>query len=211
MSNERQNRDEGQEDRSFADILNEFETAHRPQPSAPAGRGTARPKTKGRGRGRPTGGAPPLVGKVVGTSGDFVLVDYGGKAEGVIPRTDLTDAEGNLTVNAGDTFNVAITGFNDEAMAKLSRVTGPRPRDWDALQRSFENKEIVAGRVTGIVKGGFTIDLGTRAFMPSSRSGVREAADMQNLVGQEVRVRIIKVDPENEDVVVDRRSVLEEE
>ena len=96
-------------------------------------------------------------------------------------------------------------------MAKLSRIAGPRPKDWDGLKRAFENKEVVAGRVTGQVKGGFTVDLGTRAFMPASRSGVRDAADMEKLVGQEVRCRIIKLDVDNEDLVVDRRSVIEEE
>src|SRR4029077_10145989 len=74
-----------------------------------------------------------------------------------------------------------------------------------------ENKEIIAGRVTGAVKGGFTVDVGTRAFMPASRSGVRDAAEMEKLVGQEIRCRIIKLDVDEEDVVVDRRSVREEE
>ena len=112
-------------------------------------------------------------------------------------------ADGNLSVKRGDTFDIAITGFNSEGMATLSRVTGPRPRDWEGLNRAFENKEVVAGRVTGMVKGGFTVDLGTRAFMPLSRSGVRETADMEKLVGQEVRCRIIKIDVDEEDLVVD--------
>src|SRR6185295_7498434 len=81
----------------------------------------------------------------------------------------------------------------------------------DGLTRAYENKEIVAGRVTGSVKGGFTVDVGTRAFLPASRSGIRDAAEMEKLVGQEIRCRIIKLDVDNEDVVVDRRSVLEEE
>jgi small subunit ribosomal protein S1 len=148
---------------------------------------------------------------VVGVSADYVLIDYGGKSEGMISAGDLKDAAGNLTVQRGDAFDVAITGFNPDGMAKLSRVAGPRPKDWDSLQRAFESKEIVAGRVTGQVKGGFTIDMGARAFMPASRSGVREPADMEKLVGQEIRVRIIKLDIDDEDIVVDRRSVLEEE
>ena len=96
-------------------------------------------------------------------------------------------------------------------MAKLSRVVGPRPRDWDGLTRAFNNKEIVAGRVTGMVKGGLTVDVGGRAFLPASRSGIRDAAEMEKLVGQEIRCRIIKLDVDDEDIVVDRRSVMEEE
>src|SRR5207237_8740687 len=143
-------------------------------------------------------GPPPLRGTVVGVSGDFVLVDYGGKAEGVIAAADLRGADGNLSVKNGDTFDVAITGFNSEGMATLSRVVGPRPRDWDGLTRAFENKEIVAGRVTSAVKGGFTVDVGTRAFLPASRSGARTPAEIEQLVGQEIRCRIIKLDVDDE-------------
>jgi small subunit ribosomal protein S1 len=205
MSNDSHHQGDETQERSFADILKEFESTNRP---------TAKQKDKGRakgkGRSRP-GPPPPLKGTVVGVSSDFVLIDYGGKSEGMIIAADLLDADGNLSVKRGDSFDVAITGFNSDGMAKLSRVAGPRPKDWEGLQRAFENKEVVAGRVTGQVKGGFTVDLGTRAFMPASRSGVREAADMEKLVGQEIRVRIIKLDVDDEDVVVDRRSVMEAE
>ena len=172
----------------FADILKEFEAAGK----------------------RPRGGGPRR-GTVVGISGDYVLVDFGSKAEGVISAADLLDRDGKLTVKRGDTFDVAITGRNNEGMVTLSRVAGRRPQDWDALRRAFENKEIIAGRVTATVKGGFTVDVGTRAFLPASRSGARTPADMEQLVGQEIRCRFIKLDIGDEDVVVDRRSVMEEE
>jgi small subunit ribosomal protein S1 len=175
-------------DVSFGDILKNFETTERR--AAPGG---------------------PRRGKVVGVSGDYVLIDYGAKAEGVIPAADLRDPDGNLTVKRGDTFDVAVTGRNNEGMTTLSRVAGPRPKDWEALKDAFDNKQIVAGRVTGTVKGGFTVDLGARAFLPASRSGTRTPEEMQQLVGQEIRCRIIKFDADDEDVVVDRRSVMEEE
>src|SRR5262245_17664785 len=189
------------EDASFADILHEFEKSSDATPAS---------KGKGKRRGK-SNAARPLRGTVVGVSGDFVLVDYGAKAEGIIPSTDLLDAAGNLSVKRGDTVDVAITGYDKEGMATLSRVTGPRPRDWDELTRAFKANEIIAGRVTGVVKGGLIVDVGTRAFMPASRSGVRDAAEMEKLVGQEIRCRIIKLDVDDEDVVVDRRAVLEEE
>lgn len=205
--NDSQDQNQGADDKSFADILNEFESTTKPAPKE-AGKGGA--KSKGRGRGqRPS--APRLQGTVVGISGDSVLIDHGAKSEGVIHVADLKDREGNLTVKVGDTFDVAITGFNDEGMAKLSRVAGPRPRDLDDLARAFNAKEIIAGRVTSMVRGGFTVDVGVRAFLPASRSGVRDAAEMEKLVGQEIRCRIIKFDVDEEDAVVDRRSVVEEE
>ena len=204
MSNRPHEQSEERENESFADILKEFEQSHKaPRQSA------ARP-VKGRGKRQPSR-SPALRGTVVGISDDFVLVDYGAKSEGVIPAADLMDREGNLSVQRGDTFDVTVTGYNSEGMAKLSRVAGSRPQDWDSLSKAFQEKAIIAGRVTGAVKGGFTVDVGTRAFLPASRSGVREAADMEKLVGQEIRCRIIKLDVDDEDVVVDRRSVMEEE
>jgi len=205
MANDPQKQPDDAADVSFADILNEFESSNRP-----AARETAAPAGKARGRNkRPA--SPSHRGTVVGVSGDFVLIDYGAKSEGMIPASDLRDREGQLTVKLGDSFDVSIVSFDDEGMATLSRITGPRPRDWDGLTRAFENQDIVAGRVTGTVKGGFTVDVGTRAFLPASRSGIRDAAEMEKLVGQEIRCRITKLEIDDENVVVDRRSVMEEE
>ncbi len=81
----------------------------------------------------------------------------------------------------------------------------------DRLQRAFDEKQTIAGVVAEQVKGGFEIDIGVRAFMPASRSGVREVDEMPNLIGQEIQCRITKLDTEKEDVVVDRRIVLEQE
>ncbi len=205
--NDPQEQNEAADDKSFADILNEFESTTKPA-HKDVGKGGARGKGKGRGQ---RASAPRIQGTVVGISGDSVLVDHGAKAEGVIHAADLRDRDGTLTVKVGDTFDVAITGFNEEGMAKLSRVAGPRPRDLDDLARAFSSKEIVAGRVTSMIKGGFIVDVGVRAFLPASRSGIRDAAEMQSLVGQEIRCRIIKFDADEEDAVVDRRSVMEEE
>src|SRR5438132_10972157 len=108
MSKNSEGQGEEPADESFADILNEFETttrAAKQKAAAPAGKGKGRSKRPGR---------PALRGTVVGISGDFVLIDYGEKSEGVIPAADLRDAEGNLTVKAGDSFDVAITGYNKE-------------------------------------------------------------------------------------------------
>ena len=86
-----------------------------------------------------------------------------------------------------------------------------RPKDWSGLEAAFPEKRTIAGTVVEQVKGGFRVDIGVRAFMPASRSGVREAEEMQNLVGQEIQCRITKLDVDKEDVVIDRRVILEEE
>ena len=102
-------------------------------------------------------------------------------------------------------------GRDPEGYYELSRSRVARPKDWNALERAFAEKSTIIGTVTAMIKGGFSVDVGVRAFMPASRSGVRDAAEMEKLVGQEIRCRITKLDVTEEDLVVDRRAILEEE
>jgi small subunit ribosomal protein S1 len=104
-----------------------------------------------------------------------------------------------------------VKGRDLDGYYELSLFKVERPMDWTALEKAFADKSSVLGTVTAVIKGGFSVDVGVRAFMPASRSGVRDAADMEKLVGQEIRCRIIKLDVTDEDVVVDRRAVAEEE
>jgi small subunit ribosomal protein S1 len=80
-----------------------------------------------------------------------------------------------------------------------------------SLEAAFAQKTAIAGTVTAVVKGGLSVDVGVRAFMPGSRSGAHDAKEMGDLVGQQIECRIIKLDAADEDVVVDRRAILEEE
>jgi len=172
---------------SFADILSQYE-----QTSSHAGE-----ERRG------------FNGTVVAVTAESVLVDIGFKTEGILPLADFTQA--GETVKRGDRIPVSIKGRDPEGYYELSRMKVERPRDWSALERAFAEKAPIAGVVTAVVKGGLSVDVGVRAFMPASRSGAREAADVEKLVGQEIRCRIIKLDTADEDVVVDRRAVLEEE
>ncbi|HZS29042.1 MAG TPA: S1 RNA-binding domain-containing protein, partial [Candidatus Angelobacter sp.] len=94
---------------------------------------------------------------------------------------------------------------------ELARGKVARPTDWASLEKAFAEKATIVGTVIGAVKGGLSIDVGVRAFMPASRSGVRDTAEMEKMVGQEIRCRITKLDVTDEDVVVDRRVITEEE
>jgi small subunit ribosomal protein S1 len=150
-----------------------------------------------------------LQGTVISVSADQVFLDIGFKIEGVLPRTAFeNNAE---SVKSGDTVPVSVTGRNEEGYFALTRFKVAQPRDWSALEQAFEQKLAVVGTVTGVVKGGFNVDVGVRAFMPASRSGVRDAAEMEALVGQQINCRITKLDVTDEDLVVDRRVVLEEQ
>jgi small subunit ribosomal protein S1 len=155
------------------------------------------------------GGSRQIEGTVVAVSADSVFVDIGYKTEGVLPLTIFQS--GNETVKPGDLLLVSVKGRNLEGYYELSRFKVEQPRDWSALEQAFTAKTIIAGTVTGVVKGGVSVDVGVRAFMPASRSGARDAADLERLVGQQIRCRIIKLDVSDEDVVVDRRAVTEEE
>jgi small subunit ribosomal protein S1 len=175
-------------DESFGDILHQYERSHSH-------------KTEEGGKG--------LEGTVVAVSSDSVVLDIGFKTEGVLP---LAAFEGTgETVKPGDKLPVTIKGRSPEGYYELVRGKIARPTDWPALEKAFAEKTPISGTVTGVVKGGFSVDVGLRAFMPASRSGVRDAADMEKLIGQEIRCRIIKLDAADEDVVVDRRAVAEEE
>ena len=173
---------------SFADVLSAFERSHARKPQQ---------------------GAKQLEGTVVSLSADQVFLDIGYKTEGVLPRSIFeNDAAG---VKTGDVIPVSVKGRNEEGYYELSRFKVAQPRDWTALEEAFAQKVAVVGIVTGVVKGGATVDVGVRAFMPASRSGTRDAVELEKLVGTEITCRITKLDVTDEDVVVDRRVVLEEQ
>ena len=176
-------------DESFGDILSEYEQSH-----------THRIREEGK-RG--------LEGTVVAITGESVFLDIGYKTEGTIPLAEF-QATGD-SPKLGDKMPVSIKGRDQEGYYELSRLKVERPKDWSALEKVFADKSPIAGVVSAVVKGGVSVDVGVRAFMPASRSGARDAAEMEKLVGQEIRCRIIKLDIADEDVVVDRRAVLEEE
>jgi small subunit ribosomal protein S1 len=154
-------------------------------------------------------GAKQLEGTVVSLSPESVFLDIGYKIEGVLPRTAFgAHAE---AVALGERFPVSVKGRNEEGYYELSLQKLAAVKDWASLEEAFAQKAVVAGTVTAVVKGGLTVDVGVRAFLPASRSGTRDAAELEKLVGQEITCRIIKLEVADEDVVVDRRVVLEEQ
>ncbi|MCL2660294.1 MAG: S1 RNA-binding domain-containing protein, partial [Acidobacteriaceae bacterium] len=148
-----------------------------------------------------------LEGVVVSISADLVFVDIGRKFEGALPRTEFKDnAE---SVSPGDRLSVSIKGRTEDRYYALSLAKVVQPVDWASLEKAFAEQSAVVGTVTAVIKGGVSVDLGVRAFMPASRSGTRDAAELEQLVGQEITCRIVKLDVADEDVVVDRRAILE--
>lgn len=173
---------------SFSDLLAQHERSH-----------SRKPEDGGKG----------LAGTVVAVTADSVLLDIGYKTEGLLSLAEIQSA--GETVAVGDKMTVSIKGRDPEGYYAVSRFKIARPKDWSSLEQAFAEKLTIMGTVTGLVKGGLTVDIGVRAFMPASRSGVRDAAELEKMVEQEIRCRIIKLDVADEDVVVDRRVVAEEE
>lgn len=156
-------------------------------------------------------GSRQLEGTVIAVSADSVFLDIGYKIEGILPLASFQKGGQTQAVKAGDKLPVTIKGRNAEGYYELSRGRISRPRDWAALEKAFAEKTIIVGTVMAAVKGGLSVDVGVRAFMPASRTGTRDAAELEKLVGQEIRCRITKLDVTEEDVVVDRRVIAEEE
>jgi small subunit ribosomal protein S1 len=154
------------------------------------------------------GGGKQLVGTVIVVTGDSIFLDIGFKSEGILPLAGLPADE---SVKPGDQLAVSVKGRDPEGYYQLTRAKVERPKDWSALEKAFAEKATIVGTVTGVIKGGLSVDVGVRAFMPGSRSGARDAAEMEKLVEQEILCRIIKLDVAEEDVVVDRRAVVEED
>jgi small subunit ribosomal protein S1 len=175
-------------DESFANILAQYEKSHTRKPAA-AGQ--------------------QLEGTVVAINAESVMLDIGYKTEGILPLSVFTNA--GETAKVGDKFPVSIKGRDPEGYYQLSRLKVETPTDWDALERAFKEKATILGTVTAVIKGGLSVDVGVRAFMPSSRSGERDPKLVEKLIGEQIRCRIIKLDIADEDVVVDRRIVMEDE
>ncbi|MBL6744503.1 MAG: 30S ribosomal protein S1 [Pseudomonadales bacterium] len=152
-----------------------------------------------------------VTGTVIDIDSDWVTVHAGLKSEGVIPRIQFLDEQGNLSLEVGDEVKVALETVEDGfGETRLSREKAKRAESWMELEAAYEKNDIVTGVINGKVKGGFTVDLNNiRAFLPGSLVDVRPVRDTLHLEGQELEFRLIKLDRKRNNVVVSRRAVLE--
>jgi len=179
------------EETSFGDVLRQFEAEHQAVEGQDA----------------------TLEGTIVSINEEAIVVDVGRKMEGIL-KPDNPGLPANLA--PGAVIMVNITGRTDDgSYYTLSTLHVEQPKDFTGLQSAFDAKSVIMGMVTEQVKGGLRVQVadGVYAFLPASRSGIREMTDLSKLLGQQVEVRITKLDvsnPDRPDVVVDRRSVIEE-
>ena len=154
-----------------------------------------------------------VIGTVVEINGENVIVNAGLKSEGVIPRVQFLNASGELEVAVGDQVEVALDAVEDGwGATRLSREKAKRNQSWLRLEKGFEAGELVTGRITGKVKGGFTVEVDQiRAFLPGSLVDVRPVRDTAYLENKDLEFKVIKLDRKRNNVVVSRRAVVEQE
>jgi len=154
-----------------------------------------------------------INGTVIDIRRDVVVVSAGLKSEGVIPIEQFTRVSGELEVATGDIVEVALDTVEDGyGETRLSREKARRARVWTQLEEAYESGDVVQGVITGKVKGGFTVELGSiRAFLPGSLVDVRPVRDTAYLEGKELEFKLIKLDQARNNVVVSRRAIVEQE
>ena len=152
-----------------------------------------------------------VTGVIIDIDKDWVTVHAGLKSEGVIPKIQFIDDNGELDINIGDEVQVALEAVEDGFGAtRLSREKARRAESWIELEAAHKADEVVTGIISGKVKGGFTVDVnGLRAFLPGSLVDVRPIRDTAHLEDKPLEFKVIKLDQKRNNVVVSRRAVME--
>jgi len=147
--------------------------------------------------------------KVVAYTEEGVVVDLGGKTEGIIPAAEFADTE-IPRPDPSATIEVQRTGERKDSFVVVSYLKVLRRRTWERIEAQFKAKETIAAKVVDRIKGGLVVDIGVRAFLPGSQYDLRPTANLDGLMGESVEVRITKLNRRRGNVVVSRRALLEE-
>jgi small subunit ribosomal protein S1 len=160
----------------------------------------------------PPGEGEVLEGRVLKVTLQEVIVDFGYKSEGLVPIEQFRGPDGSVQVQAGDVIDVMIDhGQEVEGYILLSHERAARIRVWDNLEKAFEQQLIISGRVLGRVKGGLSVDVGVKSFMPGSQLDPRPVRNLDSFIGQDIPVKIIKLNRRRGNVVVSRKVAIEQE
>ena len=153
-----------------------------------------------------------IKGTVLKVSSSDVVVDVGYKSEGIISVQEFLDEQGECIVQAGDTVDVLLERTEDrEGHIVLSREKAEKMKIWDEIEKAYDSEKVVIGRVIERIKGGLAVDIGVRAFLPGSQVDVRPVRNLDALRGQELRMRVIKVNKKRGNIVLSRKVLLEQE
>ena len=153
-----------------------------------------------------------IKGTVLKVSSSEVIVDVGYKSEGLISTAEFLDENRQVTVQPGDTVDVLLERTEDrDGHIVLSREKAEKMKIWDEVEKAYADRKVVIGHVIERIKGGLAVDIGVRAFLPGSQIDVRPVRNLDSLRGQELRMRVIKVNKKRGNIVLSRKVLLEEE
>lgn len=153
-----------------------------------------------------------VPGRIIRIEPDYVLVDIGFKSEGRIPIHEFQDAEGNLTVKEGDETLVYVESIeNEDGLLELSKEKAEKLKIWEEIANAYERDGVVEGTIVSRVKGGLTVDIGVRAFLPGSQIDLRPVRDLDRYIGQTFKFKVIKFNRRRGNIVLSRRALLERE
>ncbi|HVB34649.1 MAG TPA: 30S ribosomal protein S1 [Patescibacteria group bacterium] len=150
-------------------------------------------------------------GRVIEVTDMGIVVDIGGKAEGLVPAQEFAAEGGEIRFGPGQTIEVQSLEKEKEGYLLLSYLRAHRRRVWDDLERAYRSHESVRGRAVERIKGGLVVDIGVRAFLPASHVDLRQVPDLGVWIGQEVTCQVLKMNRKRGNVVVSRRTLLEQE
>lgn len=153
-----------------------------------------------------------VIGRVVGIEGDHVLVDIGYKSEGFIDLREFQDLNGQASVKVGDKVEALIEAIEDEhGVIVLSKEKADKMKVWDEIYKAYNADGVVKGKVVARVKGGLSVDIGVRAFLPGSQVDLRPVRNIDKFIGQEIECKILKFNKRRGNIVLSRRALLEKE
>jgi small subunit ribosomal protein S1 len=153
-----------------------------------------------------------VQGTVIDVTSNHVVVDVGYKSEGLVPVDEFTRRDGDLTVKVGDEIDVLLENAEDlEGHVLLSKRKAERMRVWADVEKSYNAGEIIHGTVLDRIKGGLTVDIGIRAFLPGSLVDIKPVKNLESLTGRELEFKVISMDRRRKNVVLSRKAVLEKE
>lgn len=151
-----------------------------------------------------------VKGRVTHMSKDFVTVDFGYKSEGQIPRQEFTNENHELTVQIGDETEIYLERFEDEhGQVVVSKEKADKLRVWEEVGRVFEEEGTVSGVITARIKGGLSVDIGIKAFLPGSQVDLRPIRNLDKLLGERFDFKVLKYNPRRGNIVLSRRAILE--
>ncbi len=154
-----------------------------------------------------------VTGRVISITKDYVVVDIGYKSEGQIPIAEFRDAAGGVTIGEGDSVEVYVdqADEDDDALVELSKDKAEKLRIWDQISVACENDELVRGRIIMRVKGGLSVDIGVKAFLPGSQVDIRPIRNLEKFLSEEFDFKVIKFNKRRGNIVLSRRVLLEKE